>query len=203
MRTRALTADELRFLRATLEQLGVPGRDAEPQVRAADIAKHEVMIREGGDPDRSGIVISGVVREYYVLPDGTERTRGFALEGDSFGSASDALSRRPSRVFVRAEAPTRAVLFPWSLLERLARTSLEWERLLARLIERLYLRKSVREYELLALDAMARYQSMLAQHPRLEEAVAQQHIASYLGITPVHLSRLRRRLGTSRASRRR
>jgi CRP-like cAMP-binding protein len=198
MNQRASTLDELRFFRAQLERFGVKGREAERDLRSADVAKHELLLEAGGDPDASGIVVSGVVREYYLQPDGTEHTRGFALSGESFGSLSDALLKRPARVFVRAETDARVLLVRWSTIERLAGKSLEWERLQARLVERLYLRKSVREYELLALDAMGRYQSLLAQHPGLERWVSAPLIASYVGITNVHLSRLRRRLGTSR-----
>ncbi len=198
---RPSTPDEVRFLRAQLFRLGVKGRELEPGLQTAHVPKHSLLMEAGGDADHSGVVLSGIVREYYLQPDGAEHTRGFAMAGDSFGSLSDAVLKRPSRVFVRAEADSRVVLVQWSVIERLAAKSLEWERLQARLVERLYLRKSVREYELLALDAMGRYQSLLAQHPQLESLVPAPLIASYVGITNVHLSRLRRKLGTSRPKR--
>jgi CRP-like cAMP-binding protein len=143
-----------------------------------------------------------VVREYYLSEDGVERTRGFALPGDFFGSLSDALSNRPSRVTVRVETESLVLLFPWAAVRALAARSLEWERLLARVVERLYLRKAQREFELLALDAMGRYRSLLAQHPGLEHRISGRLLASYLGITDVHLSRLRRKLGTARPRKR-
>jgi CRP-like cAMP-binding protein len=197
------TAADLTFIRALLRELGVTDRVLEPHLELVEARRQTVLARPGDDPNCSGVVISGLVREYYVLADGTERTRAFALEKDAFGSLADALLKRPARVFVRAETATRAVRFSWQTIEQLAQSSLEWERLKARVIERLYLRKSAREYELLALDAMERYQALLAQHPRLVAQVAQQHIASYLGITPVHLSRLRRRLVRAHQSARR
>ena len=199
--TRHPTPDEVRFLRAQLQRFGVTGRELETGLQTLEVRKHELLMEAGGDPDRSGIVVSGVVREYYLQPDGAEHTRGFALPGESYGSLSDALLSRPARVFVRAESEARVLLVRWSSIARLAKQSLEWERLQARLVERLYLRKSVREYELLALDAMGRYQSLREQHPTLESLVPAQLIATYVGITNVHLSRLRRRLGTARARR--
>ena len=163
-------------------------------VEAADVEKHEHLLREGDDANDSGLVIEGVVREYYLQPDGSEHTRGFASRGDAFGSLSDVLQERPCRVFVRAESPTRVVFLPWSKLTSLAKKSVAWERLCADVIKGLYLRKSVREFELLALDAMGRYQSLRQTHPDLERQVPATLIASYLGITNVHLSRLRRKL---------
>lgn len=177
------------------ERLALRGVDAAElgAVQAADVAKHEHLMREGDDPDGSGIVIDGVVREYYLHADGTEHTRGFAQRGDAFGSLSDALQGRRSAVFVRAESKTRVVFISWSRVVALAAKSLAWERLAADIVKDLYLRKSLREYELLALDAMGRYQSLRKRMPELEKKVPATLIASYLGITNVHLSRLRRR----------
>jgi len=44
------------------------------------------------------------------------------------------------------------------------------------------------------LDSAERYMQFLAQYPGLEKRVKQYHIASYLGITPVSLSRIRKKL---------
>lgn len=193
MRRRPLRSDELEALRAQLGPRGVSVKDL-GTLEAADVAKHEVLLRAGDDPEHSGLVLEGVVREYYLTPEGEEYTRGFAEVGATFGSLSDALSERPCRVFVRAETKARVVFLPWSKLRALAAKSLAWERAVADVVKGLYLRKSTREYELLALDAMGRYQSLRAQHPGLERRVPATLIASYLGITNVHLSRLRRRL---------
>lgn len=172
---------------------GLSPRDVEGRLRPMRLARQAFLMRPGDAPDVIGLVLEGVVREYYPLDDGVERTRGFSLAGQPFGSLSDALSKRPSRVFVRAERPSQVLVGSWAEVERLAAKSLAWQRFRSAIIEQLYLRKSTREYELLALDAMGRYQSLLVQHPTLETQVPLQLVASYLGITPVHLSRLRSR----------
>lgn len=172
---------------------GLSASEVEGLLRPVRVKRHAFLLRPGDAPDVTGLVVDGVVREYYPLDDGTERTRGFSLAGQPFGSLSDALSKRPCRVFVRAERESQVLLGSWANVERLAAKSRPWERFRAAIIEQLYLRKSTREYELLALDAMGRYESLLAQHPELETQVPLQLIASYLGITPVHLSRLRSR----------
>ena len=63
MNQRAATREEVRFLRAQLDLSGVNGREAEAGLRSADVAKHELLLKAGGDPDQSGIVVLGVVRE--------------------------------------------------------------------------------------------------------------------------------------------
>ncbi len=190
---RSATAKDEAFLRARLAPFGVDPRDL-GALAVLEVPKRAHVLCAGDDPDGCGVVIEGVLREYYLQADGREHTRGFCLAGDAFGSLADALQGRRSAVFVRAEVRARVVLVPWSQVTALAREYLAWERLAAALVKDLYLRKSAREYELLALDAMGRYEALRARQPDLERLVPATLLASYLGITNVHLSRLRRRL---------
>jgi CRP-like cAMP-binding protein len=68
-----------------------------------------------------------------------------------------------------------------------------WERLGRKLAEQLYIKKETREAEFLLDDAETRYNNFQRAYPGLEHRLAQYHVASYLGITPVALSRIRRR----------
>jgi CRP-like cAMP-binding protein len=197
MQTRLPNVEELTFFFRHLEKHGVPRGDIEPHLRTAMVKKREILMAQGDEPELAGLVVSGVLSEYYLTPNGVERTRAFSLPGSPFGSLSDALAGRPSRVFIRAEAPSRVLLFTQSVISALAAKSAVWERLRMAIVLDLFLRKSTREYELLALDAAGRYQSLREQHPGLEARVSQTLIASYLGITPVHLSRVRARTRTS------
>ena len=68
---------------------------------------------------------------------------------------------------------------------------LRWERLGRLLTEQLYIKKEQREAEFLLDDAPTRYRNFQKQYPGLEDRLPQYHVASYLGITPVALSRIR------------
>ena len=76
----------------------------------------------------------------------------------------------------------------------LAQAWLEWQKVGSRIAELLYVRKEQRELSFLMLDAEARYRNMRAQFGAAAEAIPQYHLASYLGIRPQSLSRLRRRI---------
>jgi CRP-like cAMP-binding protein len=195
---RPLTTSDERALRGALAALGVRSeagqRAGVDAFTSATVPRHTFLLQAGAPVEYAGLVLTGVLREYYVLEDGDERTRSFALPLEAFGSAADALSNRPSRVFCRAETAARVLLLPWDTLTALVASSTEWERLQNAVVRALYLKKAQREFELLGLDALGRYLSMRTQYPGLEDLVPQVLIASYLGITPVHLSRLRRKL---------
>ena len=59
-------------------------------------------------------VFSGGLREYYVLADGTERSKSFNLPGEFAGSLSDLLSGEPSQTWAVAEVPTVLLVTAWS-----------------------------------------------------------------------------------------
>ncbi len=66
-----------------------------------------------------------------------------------------------------------------------------WEKLGRILAEQLFVKKETREASFLLDNAEARYIRFLKDYPNLEDRITQYHIASYLGITPVMLSRIR------------
>jgi CRP-like cAMP-binding protein len=165
--------------------------------RVRGFARGEAFLRAGDVAVDCGTVLSGVMREYYPLADGREVTRGFAGAGDGVGSLSDLLSGEAARSSVVAETAARIVVLPWAHLRDAAARLPAWARFLARVTERLYLAKAAREYELLALDAEARYLRFRARYAALEAEIPLRQAASYVGVTPEHLSRLRRRLAAS------
>jgi CRP-like cAMP-binding protein len=171
-------------------------------VRVRELARGEHVLRGGERATDVIVVVHGLLREYFVLPDGTERTKAFIAEGELSGSLADLLVDAPSRAFIVAEEPSRLLVARYTAYRELARRLPAWDRLGRIALERLLVRKADREYELLALDAEARYAELARRYPGLEARVAARHVASYVGITPVHLSRLRRRRLHARRERR-
>lgn len=153
--------------------------------------KGSLPLKAGELAHQAAFVLSGALREYYLLPDGAERTRSFNLPGDLAGSLSDLLGQTPSLTWVAAETDSVLLAIDWSVYQQLVNTRPAWARFSGKLAESLYLRKVEREYELLGLNALERYRRTLLRWPSLESRFSQRDIASYIGITPVHLSRLR------------
>jgi CRP-like cAMP-binding protein len=170
--------------------------DAARLCQRLSLDKGQALLRAGEQAHLVGFVVSGGLREHYVLADGGERTKGFSLPGWFAGSLSDLISDETSKVWIEAAAPSVLLTLPWADVRRWQETRPAWTRFGWRVAERLYMMKVEREYELLAMDAAARLDATLARWPTLEQVFSQRDIASYVGVTPVHLSRLR----TSRAS---
>lgn len=173
--------------------------DAAKLCQRLSLDKGEALLRAGEQAHLVGFVVSGGLREHYVLADGDERTKGFSLPGWFAGSLSDLISGEVSKVWIEAAAPSVLLTLPWADVRRWQETRPAWTRFGWRVAERLYMMKVEREYELLAMDAAARLEATLARWPTLERVFSQRDIASYVGVTPVHLSRLRASRSPGRA----
>ncbi len=162
-------------------------------VRVRRLARNEPFLRAGEHAHEIAVVVHGYLREFYLREDGSERTKAFVFAGQGTGSLADLLRGGSSSAWVVAETDTRLLCLDYAAYRALCAGVEQWGRFHLAVVEQLFLRKARREYELLALDAEARYRALLEQAPEIEQHVAAKHLASYLGITPVHLSRLRRR----------
>jgi CRP-like cAMP-binding protein len=158
--------------------------------RVRRVDKGVCIIRAGEYVDCAYYCVKGLFRFCYTLSDGREYNKGFALEQDFFTSYGAMISREPSYFSVEALEEAVVIEIPYSLLEALMDQSHSWERFVRRNVEKLYLKKEERERQLLFLSARERYEQFRAKYPGLDERLPQYHIASYLGITPVSLSRL-------------
>jgi CRP-like cAMP-binding protein len=157
------------------------------------------LLRAGSRAVMAAIVLEGVLREFFVSTDGRDHTRGFAYERTFVGSLSDLVNGTAAEMTIEALTDVRVAQIPWAHFNELARIDAEWSSFARALTERAYLKKSAREAELLSLSAADRYAYFCDRYPGLRDRVPLRHVASFLGITPEHLSRLRRR-GAQRAT---
>ncbi len=137
---------------------------------------------------------SGIVRYFVTLPDGEEASKDFSVAGGFTLSFGSAVAGRPAQVAIAAVVPTEVVVWPYQLLLDLYASDPEWQKLGRRIAELLYIRKEQRELSFLLLDAPARYRQFCEQFGPHADRIPQYYIASYLGIRPQSLSRLRKKL---------
>jgi CRP-like cAMP-binding protein len=157
-----------------------------------NLDKKQHFVHAGDIPQHLGFVVSGILCLYYVNQQGDEFTKSFCIENEFVGAFSALLLREPSSLFIQALEPTCLLLVNFAEYQERTSQDLVWQTLNRMLFEGLFIKKEKRERQLLLDDAVTRYRCFLEEYPGLESRVKQYHIASYLGITPVSLSRLRR-----------
>lgn len=158
------------------------------------VKKNEFFIKAGENPDKFGLIISGIFRYFYIDNDGKEYTKYFALEDDLLISYSAILLGEVSRFYIEALENSEILISSFKTFNELTENNLSWNKIARKLTEQQYIKKEIREYQFLFDDAETRYLQFLKEYPDLIERVKQYHIASYLGITPVALSRIRKKL---------
>jgi CRP-like cAMP-binding protein len=163
----------------------------------------ELLLEGSARAEWLHVIADGLVREFYVTAAGDEHTRVFVSAGGVTGSLLDLTSGAPSVTWIQALEPTRTVAIRYADFNTLASQHSALESLARALAQSLAIRKTKREYEMLALSAQERLAIWRAENPGLDGRITRRLLASYLGITPVHLSRItsERQKGTMAAPR--
>lgn len=163
-------------------------------VRLVRLRKYQHFIRIGDVPDKLGFISSGIFRIFFITEQGDEKILAFRHENQLLSAFSQFLQGKPS--WCGIQALTESLLLCINLKEynQLLSDHSCWNILGRKYLENLFIEKEKREREFLSEDATARYLSFKQNNPGLEEKISQYHIASYLGITPVALSRIRKNL---------
>ena len=157
------------------------------QLHERVVASREIFVHPQQRPRLTYIVAAGWAREYLMREDGSERTVRFILQGDSTGT-------QLSETVAEAGTETTLLIMSYRKYCELCRSNDEWARYHERLLKRLLKEAAQRERELLTMDATQRYEALLERCPTIEDVVPLRDIASYLGISAVHLSRVRARV---------
>ncbi|WP_114789324.1 Crp/Fnr family transcriptional regulator [Niabella yanshanensis] len=177
---------------------GFPEKESADLLRISNIKlvkKDEYFISEGQIPRKFAIVLSGSFRYYYVNEKGDEFTKGFILKNAILSAYSAMVQRSPSLFNIQALEPAQILEVNYQSWLQLRSSNGFWDRFLIRALEKGYFAKEKRERELLLLDAASRYQIFLSEFPGLDKKVKLHIIASYIGIQPESLSRIRKKLG--------
>lgn len=169
----------------------------EAHLRPRRLAKGRTFIEPGQPSVEAAIVVSGLFRFYYTDADGREATKAFRGPGEMLAAYAELLDQRPSRTTIEALEDSEVLVVRYDRVTALYKSHACWQELGRVIAEDHYRQRERREQELLLDSATERYRSFLKEKPELAARLSQKLIASYLGITPVALSRI------SAASRRR
>jgi len=169
-----------------------------PFLEIRELRKNQHWIKAGDSGNTIGFIVSGLMRVYYQTSSGDEFTRNFRAENQFVAAYAAALSGGDAEVFVQALEPTAIITFPYDKFHTGFSRHPSWAEIGRKMTEFQYLARATREYELLCFSADERYRSFLRRFNSIRNRLNQTHIASYLGITPVSLSRLKVQLRSSK-----
>lgn len=157
------------------------------------VKKGRLLVEEGEIQSLLFFMIEGVVRGYVIKADGQDITDCFVYKYRDVAVGINGLTG-PSRINIETMSDCKLLVLPASLILSLMEESQEVLQLYNKLLLIGLDRHWQEKINLLSCSAMQRYLWFLENYPNLIDLVGNKYIASFLGMTPATLSRLRRRL---------
>ena len=162
--------------------------------KARSTVANEHVFRQGDQSQSLYIVKSGLLKAYYLSSDGRENIKSFILPGDNIGSLSAIHAEQVCTFSLLSLKPCELIVLKFQALYEASRNDPEISASVVDFLLKFGMKKEMREYELLCLSAEDRYRRLQEKTPELFNLVTQNEIARYLGITPVALSRIKKRV---------
>lgn len=176
-----------KFIDATeIELLGFTSRCEKQKFR-----KKELIYEPHSRPNFTFFITRGMVRYFITDMDGTEHTIHFSIENEFAGDYASMLENRISYTSIQALEPLEIIKIPKTTIEWGYRNMRYGDRLGRRIAESYFTLMDRRIQDVYLRSTKQRYQYISESFPNIHNRVPQHMIASYLGITAVHLSRLR------------
>lgn len=158
------------------------------------LKRKEFLLREGEVCKYSTFVVDGALKSFNVDKDGNEHILNFALRDWWIADMYSFITQKPAILNIEAVADAAVLMLSYDNRQLLFATVPAFERFFRIIIENSLVANQQRLIDNLSATAEERYLHFIKKYPLIPECVPQHNIASYLGITPEFLSKIRARL---------
>jgi CRP-like cAMP-binding protein len=156
------------------------------------VKKGTTILKEGQESKNSYFVLKGCIRTYYII-DGEEKTTAFYTEMDAL-TPHCVINKGPSQYFISSIEDTILTVSNSDMEVEINSKFPKFDIMCGKLSEELLAKKQIDFDEFKTSSPEQRYLNLLQKRPDLIQRVPQHQLASYLGIKPQSLSRLRARI---------
>ena len=157
--------------------------------------KGDFFLKEGQICKQVGFVAKGLMR-YYINQDGEEKTYAFSQENNYVCNYESFLPQSPSSKNIQALEDSHVLVISHNDLQMFYTTVREGERF-GRMVIGAVLIQLLEDLSSFYTDTPEhRYEKFIKDHPDLQQRISQYHIASYVGVKPQSLSRIRKRISS-------
>lgn len=156
------------------------------------------ILNEGDICRHSTFVINGCLRGYTIDQNGFEHILSFAPSDWWIADMYSLLSQKPGLLTIEALSDTEVFLLTKTDQERLYETIPKFERFFRLITEKSLVANQQRLIDNLSLSAEERYNKFCTVYPDLIFSIPQKQVASYIGVTPEFLSKMKARINSKR-----
>lgn len=158
-----------------------------------EFPKKTVLLETGEIENYLSFITKGTIR-FYIPKEDNDFTFSFAFENNFVSAYDSFLTRSPSIYQVQALTDTVVWRVSYDDLQGIYKQTIIGNEIGRQASESLFLIKTKRELSLLTKSAEDRYMSLFSEQPHLIREIPLKYIASYIGVTPQALSRIRKRI---------
>ncbi len=182
--TVSLTGDEQEFIKNYLT--------------VKKLRKRQYLLQEGDVCKCVAFVEKGALRLYRVNEDGSEHIVAFALEGFFITDLYSFLTNETSTYNIDAIEDSELVLITRSASDELRKLSSKYQEFIFQETSKAYIQLGRRITSIISLGLEERYKELTTNYPDIIHRIPQHMIASYMGLTPETLSRVRKRISITK-----
>jgi len=165
-----------------------------PMLKLMEIKRNQYFINIDDLPDKMAFVISGIFRVFCISKSGEEKILVFRDENHVLSGYDPNFPEQKALYAIQALENSKLVYITIQEHKKLLQGHPCWTELRAKYFHMLYMEKVEREREFLSEDASTRFLNLTKTEPGFVKRIPQYYIASYLGVTPEALSRIRKSL---------
>ncbi|MEI6866629.1 Crp/Fnr family transcriptional regulator [Flavicella sp.] len=145
-------------------------------------------------PEYLYFIKTGVARSFSVTEKGVEYIRSLVSTNNILAATEALITKQPSKVACQCLTDCDVIVVDYNLLTQKCKENIEIAGWYTKILELHYMNSQKINTELLTMNATQRYLILQKRIPNIDNLINQYHIASRLGITPIQLSRIRKKL---------
>jgi len=159
------------------------------------LKKHEIIAEEDEIPYPSVyMLISGIMRAYINTESGKQYNKKLFTPKSFVGPLTAIITKKPSKLTYETLTECKVIEVNFVTFLEMCGTDIKLSNLYNKILENIFIEYEQRNLELMSMDATQRYLCLRKRIPNIDDLIPQFQIASFLNITPVQLSRVRKKL---------
>jgi CRP-like cAMP-binding protein len=162
--------------------------------KSKKLRKRQFLSQEGEVWHYNAFICRGLVKTFSIAENATEHIINFAPENYWTGDRESLINGTPSRLNIDAIEPTELILIEKADFEKLCIEIPQLNQMVNEIIQKSFIVSQGRILVNISFTAEEKYQNFLEKYPNIVNRIPQHMIASYIGITPETLTRLRRNM---------
>ncbi|GAB3523152.1 Crp/Fnr family transcriptional regulator [Emticicia fontis] len=164
------------------------------KLKVKELNKKDFFLQSGKIQKEIAFIANGLVRSFFVNPEGNEITVGFYAEGDYATHYPAFISQKPVRYSIQCLEPTTMICLSYENMQWVYQNLPGFDRYGRLIAEEILKRQQARIESFIFETAEERYLDFIKYHPTLFNRVSLSHLCSFLGIERQSLTRIRQRL---------